>query len=226
LGLIGGLALACFAKVDGVVFLGNPRGAAAREAREVTLWMRAPMVVLAGACVALGVVPALALAPALRVASAMTATASGTLAAGLRPVLAGANRVTVLASALLAMVLVAALARKLLLARRVVSEGDTWACGHPEVTPRMQYTAASFAAPLLATFGMLGGVVREQTALAFHTRPVDLILDRAARPLWEKLQSTAAQLRWMQSGRLHWYLLYVLATLAILLAYLGVRGIR
>ena len=226
LGLIGALALACFTKVDGVIFLGQPRGESARIAREVGGWLRAPLALLALACAALGLIPALALAPALRAVIAMTSASSATLAPLLEPVEAGAARVTWLAAGLLAALLGAALLRRLLLARQTVTVGDTWACGYHEVTPRMQHTAASFAAPLLAMFGVLSGVVVERSARVLHTHPLDLILDRAARPLWHRLQHTAAQLRWMQSGRLHWYLLYVLATLAIMLAYLASWGIR
>jgi formate hydrogenlyase subunit 3/multisubunit Na+/H+ antiporter MnhD subunit len=225
LGLIGGLALACFTKVDGAMFLGEPRTRAARDAREVGALMRGPMVALAAACVALGLFPALALDPALRVATALTSSSSAALAPALAALAAGATRVSWLALLFVAMLLAAALLRNGLLRRRILVE-ETWACGYPVTTPRMQYTAASFAAPLLATFGRLAGLRVERTARSFATRPVDLILDRAARPLWRRLNDGAARLRWMQSGRLHEYLLYVLATLAILLVYLGARGIR
>ena len=118
------------------------------------------------------------------------------------------------------------LVRRLLPARGRITIDSTWACGYPAVTSRMQYTAASFAAPLLGMFGAASGIVIERKARTVHTRPVDLVLDRAARPLWDRLQLAAGRLRWMQSGRLHWYLLYVLATLAILLGYLAAGGIR
>src|SRR5204863_346348 len=57
LALIGALALACFAKVAGVVFLGNPRGTVVAAAREREAGMLAPMLALAGLCVVLGIIP-------------------------------------------------------------------------------------------------------------------------------------------------------------------------
>src|SRR5256885_9970607 len=57
LGVTGALALACFAKVCGIVFLGAPRSSAAARAHECGLAMRGGMVVLAGAWVGLGVSP-------------------------------------------------------------------------------------------------------------------------------------------------------------------------
>ena len=57
LAMTGAMALACFVKVCGVVFLGAPRSAAAVHAHESGWLMRAPMIVLAGACVAIGLAP-------------------------------------------------------------------------------------------------------------------------------------------------------------------------
>ena len=57
LALTGALALACFVKVCGVVFLGAPRTPAADNARECGLWMRIPMLILAGGCVLVGLAP-------------------------------------------------------------------------------------------------------------------------------------------------------------------------
>jgi len=226
LGLIGALALACFTKVDGVIFLGQPRSESARVAREAGRGQRLPLLILSALCLAIGLAPAVVLGPTLRVAASTAAVSTTSTAPALEPILTGAVRVTWLGVALLSIIGLAVLARRLLLARRPVAIADTWACGYPAVTPRMQYTAASFAAPLLGMFGAASGILIERKARTVETRPVDLVLDRAARPLWDRLQHAAGRLRWMQSGRLHWYLLYVLATLAILLGYLAARGTR
>src|SRR5712691_4067396 len=54
MGLISGLAAACFAKAFGIVFLGAPRSDEAAEAHEVARPMLAAMAVLAVLCVAIG----------------------------------------------------------------------------------------------------------------------------------------------------------------------------
>ncbi|MFZ5496639.1 MAG: proton-conducting transporter membrane subunit [Verrucomicrobiota bacterium] len=59
LALTGALALACFAKVCGVVFLGAPRSAEAAHAHESGPAMRGAMVLLAAFCVAIGLAPVL-----------------------------------------------------------------------------------------------------------------------------------------------------------------------
>src|SRR5712692_11094805 len=54
MGLISGLAAACFAKAFGIVFLGSPRSAEAAEANEAATPMCAAMAILALLCVAIG----------------------------------------------------------------------------------------------------------------------------------------------------------------------------
>ena len=103
----------------------------------------------------------------------------------------------------------------------VVRLVETWACGYPLMTPRMQYSASSFAAPLLSTFGPASGVVEHRSVGAFHTEPVDLVLDRSAIPAWHRVRRTAMRLRPIQQGRLYVYLIYVMVALVVLLAYLA-----
>src|SRR5229473_1389508 len=54
MGLISGLAAACFAKAFGIVFLGSPRSPEAGEAREVAGPMCAAMAILAFLCIVFG----------------------------------------------------------------------------------------------------------------------------------------------------------------------------
>src|SRR5207249_3445272 len=57
LGLIGALALACFAKVVGVILLGTPRDPVAMASHESSTGLVAPLLPLAAACAAIGLVP-------------------------------------------------------------------------------------------------------------------------------------------------------------------------
>ena len=218
LALIGGLALACFAKVAGVVFLGTARSPEALEARERGAGSIAPMMLLAAACVAIGVLPSIGLGlvePASR-------QLAGSVASGIPvAVRQGAWTISVLAGVVMLVAAVLWWLRAALGRRQGIRAEATWGCGYAAVTPRMQYTASSFASPLLTIFGRLSGVSVEQTSAALHTHPVDPILDRAALPLWGAVRRAALRFRGIQHGRLHLYLLYVLGALIALLAYLA-----
>ena len=225
LALIGALALACFAKVSGVVFLGHARSARARDAHEVPRALLLPMFVLAGACVLLGFAPGFGILAVVDTAATVAGGMPNATVEALE-VVRDSAWVSGVALALLALLAMGWLVRRVLLRRRVVRAVETWGCGYPLPSPRMQYTASSFAAPLLSTFGPLSGVVETSSASAFHTEPVDLVLDRSAIPAWHWVRRTAMRLRPIQQGRLHIYLLYVMVAVVVLLAYLALASRR
>jgi formate hydrogenlyase subunit 3/multisubunit Na+/H+ antiporter MnhD subunit len=223
LGLIGGLALACFAKAAGIALLGQPRSRESEEAQESGPAMRSAMLVLAGGCLLLGVAAPLGLAAAARpVAEAFDAhpAALAALAAAF-PVL---WKVGGVASAVVGAALgAAALRRRLLRARRPVI-GATWDCGYAAPTARMQYTASSFSQPLTALFAPLLRARREPSpSRALFPEPVSFAThvsdpgERLFAPLFRGVAAVARGVRVLQSGSTHLYVLYVaLATLGLL----------
>ena len=110
--------------------------------------------------------------------------------------------------------------RRALERRRSPAWSETWGCGYLGPTPRMQYTAASFAAPLLQAFGRAAGVRTERTPAAFHAHPVDLVLEGVVLPAWRQVWRAAEAIRPVQQGRLHTYLLYIVGVVLALLLYL------
>lgn len=221
LALMGALALACFAKVIGVVYLGTPRHVLATDAHESAGGMIRPLVGLAAACVAIGLVPIAVVPPAIRVGSLVAGFSAGT--AGL-PAAAGAGSATVFTVALaLSLVVAWGLYVTLSCGGRPV-QSATWGCGYPTPTARMAYTASSFAAPLLDVFSSFAGVRTHRTAQAFTTHAVDPVLDEVLVPAWRGIRSGAAWLRHAQRGGLSRYLLWVGAAVVASLLYLLAGG--
>ena len=219
LALIGALALACFAKVAGVVFLGTPRSTQAAAASEVGRAVLAPMLALATACVVFGVIPILGIRLVSGPAGALARAAN----TGIAPAVASG---TLAISALSVAVILSALAlwwmRSALMRRGLTRHEVTWACGYDVTTPRMQYTASSFASPLLSMFGRLTSVRVDRSPTSLRTHPIDLVLDGVALPCWHVVHRAALRLRAIQHGRLHLYLLYVMTALLVMLGYLVV----
>ncbi len=216
LAFIGALALACFVKVVGILYLGAPRHALAMEPREPAPGLIRPLVGLAAACVVIGLVPIAVVPAALRV---------GSLVAGL-PLQADAAAgpatvftVGLAVSLLVAWGLYAALGRG-----RERLEAATWSCGYPAPTARMAYTASSFAAPLLSVFRSFSGVRTRRTGDAFATHASDPVLDGVLVPAWRGARTAAAWLRHVQRGGLSQYLLWVGAAVVASLLYLLTAG--
>ena len=230
LGLIGGLAAACFVKAFGIVFLGEPRSERAAGAREAGVTLRVPMAALAGLCVAVGLAsPGVfrAVLPVARdLATGMLPRLSSdvlTAPAGFAALSGGAAVGGVLLALLAGLVLL----RRRLLAGRVVSSAVTWDCGYAAPTPRMQYTAASFARPLLSGFGPLVRSREEchpPTGLFprsawFASHPRDAVHHLVLRPLQAWLAPWLERARRIQHGRVHLYVLYIALTLLVLLTW-------
>lgn len=230
LGAVGGLSTACFAKAAGIAFLGEPRSREAAAAREVGGAMRAAPLVLAAASLALGLGGAAALAAAKPAVEVLLPDASGEAAAALASLTATLEWVGWSGLALLAGVGLAAAGRRALLRGRSVGAGATWDCGYAAPSSRMQYTGTSFAQPIarLAAAALAAGppgappsgLFPGSTSLA--TRLPDPARARLWDPLFARIEALAAELRWLQRGSAHVYVLYVvLATAALLFWKLG-----
>jgi len=227
LALIGGLAAACFVKAFGIAFLGEPRSARASEARESGVLLRAPMAILAALCLAIGLMaPWLLplLQPALPYGAAFPAPA---LAAGFGTATTILTRVTAVAGLFLLLVLAAVVLRRALLARRGVRRSGTWDCGYALPTPRMQYTASSFAQPILEVFApLLGTRVSSLKPMglfpdkASHaTETPDSFRERVVAPIAAEVARRVAPFRRIQEGRVQVYVLYIALTLVAVLVY-------
>ncbi len=226
LALIGGLASACFAKVQGAVFLGSPRSEHAAHARESPRAMLLPMALLAAACAAIGLFPAL-LVPALhRAAATWAGLPPGTLASPAARAAASARWVSLVAAALL--VGLAALA---LLRRRALPgpspASETWGCAFPAPTPRMQYTASSFAEILTGRFAW---VFRQRIRFqpprglfprnaSFASEVPETVLDLVLAPALSFLARIALMVRAGYPTRVHFHAVLLLLGLVAILSW-------
>jgi hydrogenase-4 component B len=227
LALIGGLAIACFTKAFGIVFLGEPRTDHARHAHEAGWAMRLPMVALATGCVLIGLfAPAVvrALAPVVASVTALPLDAvRDAMGEAIRPLTA----VQLGAVALICVTALVSGLRHWLLRGRRVETSVTWDCGYARPSARMQYTASSFAQPLTSLFGL---VLRTREALAapsgysprsasLTTETPDVCHVALYRPLFSAIRRGASRLRWLQYGHVQLYVLYIAVTLLVLLIW-------
>ena len=216
LAMAGAMALACFSKVCGVVFLGAPRTEDAARAQECGPLMRGPMLALAGACVAIGVAP-IAFWPAMaRAASAWNPAWTG-LESPVSLATLGAFHISLL--------LVGALAG-FLLWRRIRENGLrrslTWDCGYAAPTARMQYSSGSFAATITEWFAWILRPQRHECRpegafpahASFEEHTPETVLEHVIEPVGALVLQVASAARRLQHGRLQAYLLYLVVGLA------------
>src|SRR5947209_451729 len=227
MGLIGGLAAACFAKAFGIVFLGSPRTAEAEEAHEVARPMRAAMAVLALLCVIIGLAAPAIVWSLADVLSAATGSSAGNIHSQLAPVAASLTVTVAIFGLLIVLALALWLLRTSRLASRRVGRGPVWGCGYLFPSPRMQYTASSFVQPLTTQFHLF---VRNREALAspqgyfprrasYQSDSGDPWLRLLFAPTFRWFDHIVSRLDVIQHGHIHLYVLYVAAALVVLLVW-------
>lgn len=225
LALIGALAVACFVKVYGAVFLGTPRSEHAEHAHESGSSMVGPMVVLVGCCLLIGLAPQF-VAPVLE--QAIAAWAPDVADASRRlPTLAPLNWISTMGVALVAGLGLGWSLLSMRLRKSVVAYGGTWGCGYLAPNTRMQYTSSSFAQMLVSLFGW---VLRPRThrpgtlplfphKTDFHSEVPDAVLDEAVLPSFHFVARMFSRLRILQQGNIQIYLLYIFLALVALLLW-------
>ncbi|GAB4360651.1 MAG: hydrogenase 4 subunit B [Methylohalobius crimeensis] len=233
LALTGGLAAACFVKVFGVVFLGQPRSHHAGRAREVQStasllgigW-------LAGLCLVFGVLPTplvgLLENLAIELTGAGLPQTAGRGWLWLSPVAPEQASYAAL-WVLLAIGIAWILTYRWLRPRASVRRAYPWDCGFGELTPRMEYTASAFAMPLRRIFAdafvvdeaveknapdpEAGGVKR----IRYRLHVSDRLWLIFYAPVARAVTGAVRQVGRIQTGNIRVYLGYSFFTLILLL---------
>jgi len=222
LALVGGLAVACFVKVFGIVFLGLPRSQPHAAGHEASGGMLLPMGVLGLSCAVIGLAPGIVARPLNNALLAYHAPVAGQGIANLVPF----GWLSLLALGLLAAAALVALFLHRRCARFPVPVRPTWGCGYLRPASSMQYTASSFGAMLVGWFsavlrpeehreevsGLFPGPSRHESHLP------ETVLQRVYLPFLEYLFLKAAPIRRLQHGKLNIYIFYTFITLVLLLA--------
>ena len=217
LALIGGLAAACFTKCFGIVFLGEPREAHATDVKEVSPAMRWPMVILAAGCVIIGLTAPLS----LRLVFPAIQTVTGLSDASMTDI--SATQSNILGSLTLILFILIALTAALFLLRRFLPMAkneiadSTWGCGYAKPTPRMQYSASSFAQPLIDLLKICLGTRNSGKSVrgffpvkaSFSSHTSDMAQEKLFVPLFHLIERLTNPLRILQHGGIHLYVLYI-----------------
>lgn len=225
LALIGGLAAACFAKAFGVIFLGQNRSHEQKVYKENPWTMWGPMAFLAVICVWIGLFPKTMVLFSLTSAHFLAAMkpAPAEIETLLQPILFMTKVFYVFFLVLILLVLY-----RMFLARQTSERrSQTWACGYTSLSPRMQYTASSFAEPILRFFKFVTSfkvhLVKSGNyfpgEFELSSKVVDAPEHFIFRPVYVLLKRFSKTLLKLQSGHIPQYLFYILLAVVVLLLW-------
>ena len=235
LALATALSVAAMVKLYGIGFLGRPRSAGAANAQEVSPLVRRTLLAMAAASLGWGLAaPWLARALGAPLAALLPGfdTASLTQGAGFALIPAGTGAASVAPAVVAGVLVTAALLARLWLrlvrgARPAVRIAPSWSGGAP-LGARMQYSALGFTKPLRLVFEPVLHAQRELEVLAggtpyfarryrYRTAVPALFERHLYQPFVQAVLWMSEQMRRLQTGSLHLYLAYLLATLVALL---------
>lgn len=235
LALTAALAAACFVKVYGMMFLGQPRSRNSEKAQEINdKGMLAGLVLLAGLCFLLGIFPAMIIQLLNPVSSQVLGQSPvSTIVADwlwLAPI--SAQNASYAAPLVLIGVLIAGGISFRYLRRdpaMVLRTSDTWDCGYGGLTPRMQYSCAAFSMPFRRIFAKVwqieekidkqhqGAHSQQVTDIHYQLSVQDHSWTKIYHPIQRMVNRLARLVGRIQTGNIRVYLAYSFATLILLL---------
>ncbi len=235
LALTAALAAACFVKVFGLIFLGQPRSRNSEKAREVhDKGMLAGPALLAGLCFLFGIFPGVIIHLINNVSGQLLGqtlpdnSALGWLwLAPVSPEQASYSPLLVLIGVLFAGCISFWYLR--LNPATALRQAETWDCGFGGLTPRMQYSSSAFTMPFRRIFAkvwiideqinkdMQGAMDQDVAAVHYQLHIQDHSWPCLYQPIAPGVNSLAKQVGRIQTGNIRTYLGYSFATLLVLL---------
>jgi len=214
--MIGGLAMLCFTKAFGVVFLGNPRHEFHHEIKEPPFFQLLPLYLIAFLIVAIGLFPLLFLNLLSEPVSLFT---KGLLPSN-NPI--EWNTVEVLQPiswatwGLMLLIFIVFVFRKFMVKRRKQSIEPTWGCGYIAPTVKIQYTANSFVRPYRKLFQPFLLLYKNQKDIEgifpgkghYKTHPYDKIEKWLIDSPIRTFKVFLSRFLFLQNGKLQFYILY------------------
>jgi NADH:ubiquinone oxidoreductase subunit 5 (subunit L)/multisubunit Na+/H+ antiporter MnhA subunit len=148
LAMVGTMAVLCFTKASGIMFLGEARSEkAAAVTEDVEKVMLIPMAILALACFVIGMLPQYIIKFVLLPVSLFVKGQN--IIPTFTSIISLMGTLSVLFGLFLAIVAIILVVRMLI--NRKYEEHCTWGCGYNRANNHMQYTASSYANPFIST---------------------------------------------------------------------------
>lgn len=229
LALVGTMALLCFSKIFGIVFLGHPRSELPHPVdHDVSLSMLIPKFILGILIVMIGLFPQVILniiIPAVNIFISST-NLYYLSSASIRIM----NLISLTSFLLLLILILTFGIRMYIMHKKVITKYKTWDCGYQAGNTKMQYTAHSYSTPFME---MLSNIFIKKTTIEkpegffpkkghFKFRLNDSLEFYMIKPLIRGTQNILGKFIWIQSGDTQMYILYgfIFLILAIIGAFL------
>jgi formate hydrogenlyase subunit 3/multisubunit Na+/H+ antiporter MnhD subunit len=214
--LVGGLAMLCFTKAFGIVFLGTPRHEIHNEVKEAPIVQLIPLYIIAGFILFIGLFPKFFLTILEKPSGLLSGNQFFTILTFQGKAMNALQPIGWAAMGLFALILFILLVRRFVQRKANIEVASTWGCGYVAPTAKLQYTASSF----VRSYGKLFGAIilwfkKEKEVEGVF--PIDghyesHTYDRLEQWLIDKpitaYKSFMGRFLFLQNGKLQYYILY------------------
>lgn len=231
LAAIGGLAMLCFTKAFGIIFLGNARVQLPSDCREVPFVQLLPTYVLAAVIILIGLFPMFfirLLAMPVSLYTGNAEWANNSVPNGIFEVLQPISW-----AVWILLLLIAGIygIRKYFLRNSPVSSSSTWGCGYVAPSVKQQYSAGSFVRSFSKLFAPVILVEKEEkivqgifpTEARYQTHSYDKVEKILIDRILKLNKNFMGRFVFLNNGRLQFYILYgiifILTVLSIPVLY-------
>lgn len=233
--LIGGLALICFTKVFGIVFLGSPRYDYKHEVKEHSFLTLLPLYIIVSLMLCIGLFPAFFINLLLEPVHLFTATMQLPATPDFNMLNIGVLKSISIAHLLFYLIVGTILGLRYFLKSHLKEAiHSTWGCGYTAPKPNMQYTASSFVKSYIILFKLFFPIHKKEKPLqgifpskaSLETHPSDYFEEYLIDKPTNGLQHFLNRFAFIQNGNLQTYILYgilfILSVLFIPLIYYNI----
>jgi len=233
---IGGLAIICFTKAFGIIFLGAERHPLPSTCREVSFLQLLPTYILAFVIVLIGILPQLFIHTLSQPVTLFTGTGmslSDPLQSGLFELL---QPISAAIWAFILLVIAIVILRLKLVRNRSISISQTWGCGYSAPTCRQQYTAGSFVRTYSKLFAPALLVEKEEEVVRgvfpaeakYRTHAYDKVEKGLIDSVLRWYKRFMGRFIFLNNGKLQFYILYgilfILTVLSIPVLYRNIES--
>jgi len=223
--LIGGLAILCFTKAFGIIFLGTARNEHKRIPLEADKGKLVPMYLVVALIMAIGLFPGIFI-EFLRL-PVQQFTGDLFVSGAHSAVISTIQHVTRATWGFVLLVTVIWFVRKWITASAPIANGPTWGCGYKTSDARLQYTASSFVRdyrklvePILSVTKhktLITGIVPEKGHSSTHVYDLleSAIIDRPIR----RIKAFIGKFNFLQNGSVQFYVLYGVIFIFIIITF-------
>lgn len=222
--LIGGLAILCFTKAFGIIFLGTERHPYSSPIKEPDRPQLFPMYMVAVMIISIGIVPQFFIH--FMFPAVILFTGSHNISGIASSFNSTFTTIGLSATAFIILSVILFLIKRKITAAHKNSESPTWGCGYTVASPRLQYTANSFVRSYrklvrpIFIMNKSEGVIEDVFPKPIHseTHPYDkfeaIFIDK---PL-KFLKRFMGRFDFLQNGSEQFYILYGMAFIIVLIA--------